>query len=378
MSNTSLNKTNKFKNRNNKKKIITLKSNNRLNNNNNNGMSQLTIKNRIKTITGTYKVLINERTCEIISSSLEEDGLIIDNFIPVSSSGTKAALYFLKYKKHNLFVKKILYEEEYYEMNIYKLLYYFLKFKISPHVITGIHNIYCETEGQKFELLFTETFDKDIFQVISFLEFIELYKDNPKFYLLILNLLFQIIYTLICFNLIYLYHHDLHSGNILVCINKGNNIFMPNFTPTNFTSYIYNTNGESIKLLDLGISIYIFDFNTSHKVNIDTSNMENNTIKEQIRKELKSGDINKIVKFSAEVINSFNCEDIQTFFAYLGYYYKNSNIKYVSGLLPSEYLEQILLPELTKTQTEYLSLLELDLTKLIQNADSFNIRNIYN
>lgn len=371
---------------------ITLKNKNYENNNNNNNNNKndnlLTINKRIKNISRAYKLLFDAKSCEILSS-LDSKGLRVNSIEEESQSGTKSKLYFLKYKKNNLFVKKVLIDDKgdnCCEMNIYKLLFNFLRLKISPHVITGIHNLICESNGHKYELLFTETFDKERFEICSFTDFIEKYlnqTDNININLIILNLIFQIIYTLVCFYFIGLQHNDLHTGNILICINKENNILHNSeFKPIFYTSYTYEIE-KHINLCDLGIYAYIFDFNISHKINMIKEKkavMQRNT-NNKIKNTLRNGNQIPKFKFPAERIQEIFKTDIRTFFTNVKQYYKNYesfSAKYTGNKSALDYLTQILLTQLYDIQSKYLKSKSLDISELHIHPDSFNILNIFN
>ena len=159
------------------------------------------------------------------------------------------------------------------EWQIYKMLKQFIFRNISPHVITGGDHYSNEDKikNKTDYYIINETFDDitnpKIYDILTLYDFILKYLNNPKFKFAIINILFQLVYTLSCFNLINLTHNDLHPGNILLFIYKENNIFNPDFTLKNTNTYKYElgTDETEIKLFDLGINAYIFDFDGSNK-----------------------------------------------------------------------------------------------------------------
>ena len=104
-------------------------------------------------------------------------------------------------------------------------------------------------------------------EVIPFMSFLKKYYKNPQLKEIIYNLLFQILYTLECFNRMSMKHNDLHPYNIMVILKKKN--------LTNSKSYdkfcrkfIYTDKKgkkKSLFLPNIGIEVRIFDFDRSCK-----------------------------------------------------------------------------------------------------------------
>ena len=104
-------------------------------------------------------------------------------------------------------------------------------------------------------------------EVIPFMSFLKKYYKNPQLKEIIFNLLFQILYTLECFNRMSMKHNDLHLSNIMVILKKKN--------LTNSKSYdkfcrkfIYTDKKgkkKSLFLPNIGIEVRIFDFDRSCK-----------------------------------------------------------------------------------------------------------------
>jgi hypothetical protein len=129
----------------------------------------------------------------------------------------------------------------------------------------------CDTQKKIF--LINETGGDNTIKILKLQEFFESYSIT---YELLLHILFQIVYTLSCFDKIKLQHNDLHINNILVFIRK-KNIF--NTDLKNFDSLYYfkygNKPNEEFLLLNLGIDIRIYDFDRSFK---DTANTQFNNL----------------------------------------------------------------------------------------------------
>jgi hypothetical protein len=93
-------------------------------------------------------------------------------------------------------------------------------------------------------------------------------KENNDASFVILNLLFQIFYTLQCFEEIGFKHNDCHFQNIMVLERKSNILNTSNFTSKINRSYEFkNASGELqiIKLPYIGLDVRIFDFDRSVK-----------------------------------------------------------------------------------------------------------------
>jgi hypothetical protein len=142
---------------------------------------------------------------------------------------------------------------------------------ITPYIILGHGVKQCDTQKKIF--LINETGGDNTIKILKLQEFFESYSIT---YELLLHILFQIVYTLSCFDKIKLQHNDLHINNILVFIRK-KNIF--NTDLKNFDSLYYfkygNKPNEEFLLLNLGIDIRIYDFDRSFK---DTANTQFNNL----------------------------------------------------------------------------------------------------
>ena len=83
---------------------------------------------------------------------------------------------------------------------------------------------------------------------------------------ILFNLMFQIFYTLHCFNLIGIKHNDLHLGNVFVIARKNNIMFKNNKKFTRRYEF-RNSQGEKkiVNLLNIGLDVRIYDFDRSVK-----------------------------------------------------------------------------------------------------------------
>ena len=104
-------------------------------------------------------------------------------------------------------------------------------------------------------------------ETIPFMSFLERYYKKDNFKEIIYNLLFQILYTLECFNRMSMKHNDLHPYNIMVILKKEN---LTNSKPPDkfYRKFIYtDKKGKEIPLYlpNIGIEIRIFDFDRSCK-----------------------------------------------------------------------------------------------------------------
>ena len=104
-------------------------------------------------------------------------------------------------------------------------------------------------------------------ETIPFMSFLKRYYKNKNFKEIIYNLLFQLLYTLECFNRMSMKHNDLHLSNIMVILKKKN---LTNSKPPDkfYRKFIYtDKKGKEIPLYlpNIGIEIRIFDFDRSCK-----------------------------------------------------------------------------------------------------------------
>ena len=176
------------------------------------------------------------------------------------------------------------------ECSIYEMLIQFIIRNISPHVISGG---ICEEEtdtGNNYLSIYNETFNPEYYDVIFLKDFIIKYIEKPLFENALINILFQLVYTLRCFNIINLNHNDLHVGNILIFIDKENNIFNPEFTLQKYNKYTFDDN--TLELLDLGIYAFIFDFDGSNK------NKADDPVNQKLKVEIKQPDYGDAFKNS--------------------------------------------------------------------------------
>ena len=265
---------NKNRKHNNNKKPKTQKKN--VNTNNKNTQNNRSINVR----TQYYNIdFINTDNCSINTGNknltVTQLTQLTQNEVPTSSGGTT---YFIEdvsnYK--TFLVKQV--SREYKstgldltnsilsEARIYLLMRHLVHYYITPFVIIGYDVINCQKNNTIF--LINET-AKNTTKYYKLSEFLTTYyaKLND---MIILHILFQIVYTLDCFNKINLEHRDLHINNVLVFLRKDNNILdTPNFSITNYYEFKYfksESESESkFKLYDLGIDIRIFDFDQSFK-----------------------------------------------------------------------------------------------------------------
>jgi hypothetical protein len=168
------------------------------------------------------------------------------------------------------------------ECSIYEILMQFIIRNISPHVISGgICEKETDTENDYLSI-YNETFNPEHYDVIFLKDFIIRYIQNPLFENALINILFQVVYTLRCFNIINLNHNDLHVGNILIFIDKENNILNSEFTLQKYNKYTFDDN--TLELLDLGIYAFIFDFDGSNK------NKADDPVNQKLKVEIKQPD----------------------------------------------------------------------------------------
>lgn len=172
-------------------------------------------------------------------------------------------------------VKAFLNESKFYN----DIMYNFVLNNITPYVIIGA-NSYLEQNSNKLYLI-NETADVTRYDVISLFEFIKKIDNIPKLNKIIINLLFQIIYTLKCFNAINFKHQDLHLDNILLFINKSNNILQDSWVLESKYEFILSNTGnpdnDIFYLENIGIQVRIFDFDRSIKMSSRTKIKELNT-----------------------------------------------------------------------------------------------------
>ena len=104
-------------------------------------------------------------------------------------------------------------------------------------------------------------------EVIPFMSFLKKYYKNPQLKEIIFNLLFQILYTLECFNRMSMKHNDLHLYNIMVILKKKNLTNSDSYDKF-YRKFIYTDKKGKKKTLflpNIGIEVRIFDFDRSCK-----------------------------------------------------------------------------------------------------------------
>ena len=168
------------------------------------------------------------------------------------------------------------------ECIIYKYIRNLVKYNICPFIYYGLE---CKIEGN-YNVLVVNTFQGEDTKLKTLEEILNLLivssehlkrLDLQEFYII----LFQIMYTLKCFNLVGIKHNDLHLGNILVEINPKYN---ENNTKLNTNVYEYNRyvideTTFNIPICKYTVKIYDFDFSIKYKR--DDYNLSNNkTFKE--------------------------------------------------------------------------------------------------
>ena len=144
---------------------------------------------------------------------------------------------------------------------------------ITPYVIMGQGIINCEKEGKNIFLINETGSSVNTKEVLSLEQFLTKYADKLN-KLIILHILFQIVYTLVCFNKINFQHNDLHVGNVLVFIRNKNALDNVNFFKLNNEYYNFKYDKDkktgNFNLYDIGIDIRIYDFDHSFKLPVNT------------------------------------------------------------------------------------------------------------
>lgn len=170
---------------------------------------------------------------------------------------------------------KILHEGMLYNIVINSLV----ENRITPYVIMGYDIRDCDEQNKIF--LINET-SNDINvaetlhdEPLSLLKFINEYCTHHHFKIVLLHILFQITYTLLCFEKINLQHSDLHIGNILVFTRPKNILNKEYSYDSDILKLLYyfkygNARIDEFLLLDIGIDIRIYDFDKSIKQKSET------------------------------------------------------------------------------------------------------------
>lgn len=181
--------------------------------------------------------------------------------------------------KYNSYQKSCLFNE----IEMYKIMNLLSSKNVTPHIITSYTNYLCNPNlipkknktkkknkyniQNKYYIFQINEAQRDDQDCITLRDFMNKYVaerniDGHITYTdeILLNILFQILYTLYIFTKIKLNHNDLHLGNILIYIDRN----LPIETQT--TKYIYGDNPDDfIYLKNLGYSVRIFDFDRSFK-----------------------------------------------------------------------------------------------------------------
>jgi hypothetical protein len=191
-------------------------------------------------------------------------------------------------KKYNsqLYNELIKYNLTYVETEIYKIMKYLIRQRITPHMFQYIDDLVntpkkdlnqsivqrltqYDNDFTVITAILNETTDQDV-KVVTLRELKKMVNDanisKEKKKELVYNLLFQILYTLEVFNRIGIKHNDLHTKNIFVII-RNNNIFKDNLKKLS-RKYIFlskNNKTHEILLPDIGLEIRIYDFDRSCK-----------------------------------------------------------------------------------------------------------------
>ena len=181
------------------------------------------------------------------------------------------------------------------ESKIYNIISDLIKFNITPHIYRGINysltldpnelkntKIYKDLNITRLDItklfiMINETTYDTTSNTITFDEFLSknyYFKDKKNADLLeknykqkkisiLINILFQIVYTLNVFNSIKLKHNDLHLKNILIIVRNNNSL---NNNEDEFTrEYIFDIKNDtySVYLPNIGLDVRIFDFDRS-------------------------------------------------------------------------------------------------------------------
>ena len=172
---------------------------------------------------------------------------------------------------------------------------------ITPYVIMGHGMINCEEKGKKIFLINETGSSINTVQVLPLFNFFNEYY-NKLNKLIVLHILFQIVYTLECFNKINFQHRDLHIKNILVFI-RNKTLF--NSLLNNFYHFKYGNNKvDNFVLCDIGIDIRIYDFDQSFK-------LPSNTKYPQLNREIYPEPLETRLLYSKDYIKYYN-QDLLT------------------------------------------------------------------
>ena len=197
----------------------------------------------------------------------------------------EAFQYILKYtmiEPNNAIEKNL----SYVDIEMYKVMKSLLNRSVTPHIFQGIsylHNIEKDVLSQKIQqtldvysskyimvsTMLNETADTGV-DMMTFSAFRQelansSIKDNLKYFIMV-NILFQIMYTLNVFNLIDIKHNDLHFGNIFILIRKHNLLRNKSIGVSRLYKF-KNDAGEliEVRLQNIGLDVRIYDFDRGYK-----------------------------------------------------------------------------------------------------------------
>jgi hypothetical protein len=247
----------------------------------------------------SYPFLFNKSLFKLdkIISEPKESG---SNSVVFLLKGNNNYQYVLKVtmlkKKSNTYNELIKRNLTYVETEMYKIMKYLIKQKITPHMFQYIDDLVNINRNKlnKYILnkllnydrdftyitaLFNETSDKNV-KLITLRDFKKKVNNSSlsvnKKKEIVYNILFQILYTLEVFNKIDIKHNDLHTKNIFVLINKYN--ILKNNHIHSSTKYIYldkNNKKHIVLLPNIGLDIRIYDFDRSCKQKNNFKNYPN-------------------------------------------------------------------------------------------------------
>jgi len=172
------------------------------------------------------------------------------------------------------------------ECIIYKYIRNLVKYNICPFIYYGF---YCKTKTNlykyhdvQFLILNTNQKNTPLKKLNHIIKSLLSYSNDnnlQEFYII----LFQIIYTLKCFDLIGIKHNDLHFGNIFLEINE-------HHEKNKFSKYIID--GKTYEILNSNYTVKIYDFDLGSKNNRDEQNKQNN---KEFKEHFKDNKTNKII-----------------------------------------------------------------------------------
>jgi hypothetical protein len=199
------------------------------------------------------------------------------------------------------------------ECIIYKYIRNLVKYNICPFIYYGLQ---CKTKQinkkRTVQFLILNTNQKNtILKTLHDMIKPLLLKTNlQEFYII----LFQIMYTLKCFDLIGIKHNDLHFGNIFleIKLNKSNINYKPNNAYKSQTTN-YSINDKTYEIPNIDYTVKIYDFDLASKNNRDENNRKNGKEFKESFKDDKVSEF-KPIEFKANYNTTFlNNEDSVNF-----------------------------------------------------------------